>query len=54
MRAAAEAADGVDSSQQSSGSGPGGGGIPGLGAGAGAARPSPPVIALLKLCSLVH
>ena len=52
MRAAAEAADGVDSSLQSSGSGPGGGGIPGLGA--GAARPSPPVIAVLKLCSLVH
>ena len=52
MRAAAEAADGVDSSQQSSGSGPGGGGIPGPGA--GAAPPSPPVIALLKLCSLVH
>ena len=50
MRAAAEAADGVDSSPQSSGSGPGGGGVPG----AGAARPSPPVIALLKLCSLVH
>ena len=52
MRAAAEAADGVDSSPQSSGSGPGGGGIPGPGA--GAAPPSPPVIALLKLCSLVH
>ena len=52
MRAAAEAADGVDSSPQSSGSGPGGGGVPGPGA--GAARPSPPVIAVLKLCSLVH
>ena len=52
MRAAAEAADGVDSSPQSSGSGPGGGGIPGPGA--GAAPPSPPVIAVLKLCSLVH
>ena len=54
MRAAAEAADGVDSSQQSSGSGPGGGGIPGAEAGAGAALPSPPVITVLKLCSLVH
>ena len=54
MRAAAEAADGVDSSPQSSGSGPGGGGIPGPGAGAGAAQPSPPVIAVLKLCLLVY
>ena len=52
MRAAAEAADGVDSSPQSSGSGPGGGGIPGPGA--GAAPPSPPVIAVLKLCLLVY